>query len=307
MYTQQLKHLKLDVDEIKQNLIANEYVKDFAIIVHDKDEDVEDHLHAFVKFTQKKSVDTVAKIFEDKPNYIEFFDKGNFAESNGYLYLLHRTKNASHKYHYGIDELILPENSKINSKIENWIMNYEQNVKKYQSKRRNTIVTSILNDYASEVITKKELKESLTNLELAKNQKLIKDIDKVLVDANYQKYIEDERYRDKKVIWIYGDSGTGKSLLSQKLASEHTDSEDIFVTSSNRDPFQEYFKESVLIIEELRPETNISANEFLQLLDKTNGRFSAGSRYSNKKIMADVIIINTIHHPRHFFTVNEPF
>src|SRR5699024_9031099 len=192
-------------------------------------------------------------------------------------------------------------------KIENWIMNYEQNVKKYQSKRRNTIVTSILNDYASEVITKKELKESLTNLELAKNQKLIKDIDKVLVDANYQKYIEDERYRDKKVIWIYGDSGTGKSLLSQKLASEHTDSEDIFVTSSNRDPFQEYFKESVLIIEELRPETNISANEFLQLLDKTNGRFSAGSRYSNKKIMADVIIINTIHHPRHFFTVNEPF
>src|SRR5699024_4021637 len=183
-----------------------------------KDEDVEDHLHAFVKFTQKKSVDTVAKIFEDKPNYIEFFDKGNFAESNGYLYLFHRTKNASHKYHYGIDELILPENSKINSKIENWLMNYEPNAKKYQSKRRNTIVTSILNDYASEVITKKELKESLTNLELAKNQKLTKDKDKVLVDANYQKYIEDERYRDKKVIWIYGEDRKSTRLNSSHVS-----------------------------------------------------------------------------------------
>src|SRR5699024_12639792 len=81
-----------------------------------------------------------------------------------------------------------------------------------------SIVTSILNDYASEVITKKELKESLTNLELAKNQKLIKDIDKVLVDANYQKYIEDERYRDKKVIWIYGEDRKSTRLNSSHVS-----------------------------------------------------------------------------------------
>jgi len=314
MYTQQLKYLTLSIEEIKNRLEANEYVKDFAMIVHDKDVDenkekIEDHLHVFVKLNQQKTVDYVAELFEDKANYVEIFNKSTKLknEQNGYLYLLHKTKNAKNKHQYDIDALTVAENSDIKEKIEKWIGIYEDNLKKYQSKRRKTVVESILNDYANEIIDEKELKQSLTNLKLAKNKKLINDIKQVLVESAYQKYLEDERYKNKKIIWIYGESGSGKSLLSQKLAKEYTDISDIFVTSSNRDPFQEYVNQKVIIIEEFREETNIGINELLQLLDKTSAQFSAGSRYHNKKIIADLIIINTIHRPKFFVNVDEPF
>ena len=61
-----------------------------------------------------------------------------------------------------------------------------------------------------------------------------------------------------------------------------------------------------MIIEEFRNETNIGTNELLQLLDKTNGQVRVGSRYSNKKIMADLIIINTIYEPKYFMNFDEP-
>ncbi|MFI9825888.1 Rep family protein [Streptomyces sp. NPDC052013] len=313
MYTQQLKHLKMTIDDIKHTLELNQYVKDFAMIVHDSDVDehqneVEPHLHVFLKMNQQKSVDYIADLFKDTSNYVEFFNKNTKGhnEQNGYLYLLHKTKNAENKHQYDMNDLIVPNDSDLKQRINKWIENYEESLGKYQSKRRKTVVESILNDYAEGLIDKNELRESLTNLELAKHQKLIKDIDNVLVESAYLKYIEENRQQNKKVIWIFGEPGAGKTFLSHKLANQYTDKDDIFVTSSNRDPFEDYFKESVLILEEFRTETNIGTNELLQLLDKTNPKFSAGSRYHNKKIMADLIIVNSIRSPDYFMPHDEP-
>lgn len=144
-------------------------------------------------------------------------------------------------------------------------------------------------------------------MELAKNKKLINDIKQVLIEFDFQTYLEQERYKNKQVVWIFGKSSTGKSMMSQLLAKDYiSDINDIYVTSSNRDPFEDYQNQKVLIIEEFRNETNISTNELLQLLDKTNGQVRVGSRYSNKKIMADLIIINTIYEPKYFMNFDEP-
>lgn len=313
MYTQQLKYLKMTIDDIKHTLELNQYVKDFAMIVHDSDVDeyqneVEPHLHVFLKMNQQKSVDYIADLFKDTANYVEFFNKNTKGhnEQNGYLYLLHKTKNAENKHQYDMNDLIVPNDSDLKQRIDKWIENYEESLSKYQSKRRKTVVQSILNDYAEGLMDKNELRESLTNLELAKHQKLIKDIDNVLVESAYLKYIEENRQQNKKVIWIFGEPGAGKTFLSHKLANQYTDKDDIFVTSSNRDPFEDYFKESVVILEEFRTETNIGTNELLQLLDKTNPKFNAGSRYHNKKIMADLIIVNSIRSPDYFMPHDEP-
>lgn len=313
MYTQQLKYLKMTIDDIKHTLELNEYVKDFAMIIHDSDVDehqneVEPHLHVFLKMNQQKSVDYIADLFKDTSNYVEFFNKNTKGhnEQNGYLYLLHKTKNAENKHQYDMNDLIVPNDSDLKQRINKWIENYEESLSKYQSKRRKTVVQSILNDYAEGLMDKNELRESLTNLELAKHQKLIKDIDNVLVESAYLKYVEENRQQNKKVIWIFGEPGAGKTFLSHKLANQYTDKNDIFVTSSNRDPFEDYFKESVVILEEFRTETNIGTNELLQLLDKTNPKFSAGSRYHNKKIMADLIIVNSIRSPDYFMPHDEP-
>lgn len=313
MYTQQVKYLKMTIDDIKHTLELNEYVKDFAMIIHDSDVDehqneVEPHLHVFLKMNQQKSVDYIADLFKDTSNYVEFFNKNTKGhnEQNGYLYLLHKTKNAENKHQYDMNDLIVPNDSDLKQRINKWIENYEESLSKYQSKRRKTVVQSILNDYAEGLMDKNELRESLTNLELAKHQKLIKDIDNVLVESAYLKYVEENRQQNKKVIWIFGEPGAGKTFLSHKLANQYTDKNDIFVTSSNRDPFEDYFKESVVILEEFRTETNIGTNELLQLLDKTNPKFSAGSRYHNKKIMADLIIVNSIRSPDYFMPHDEP-
>ncbi|MGE7135802.1 replication initiator protein [Staphylococcus warneri] len=314
MYTQQLKYLNLSIEQLKDNLENDAYIQDFAMINHNKDLDennqnVAEHLHVFIKLNQQKTIDYVADLVDDKAQYIEFFDKSNKNrnEQNGYLYLLHKTKSAEHKHQYSVDDLIVKDGSNIKEKINRWIEDYENNLKKYQSKRRKTVVQSILNDYADRIIDEKELKDSLTNLELAKNKKLINDIKQVLIEFDFQTYLEQERYKNKQVIWIFGESSTGKSMMSQLLAKDYiSDINDIYVTSSNRDPFEDYQNLLVLIIEEFRNETNISTNELLQLLDKTNGQVRAGSRYSNKKIMADLIIINTIYEPKYFMNFDEP-
>lgn len=314
MYTQQLKYLNLSIEQLKDNLENDAYIQDFAMINHNKDLDennqnVAEHLHVFIKLNQQKTIDYVADLVDDKAQYIEFFDKSKKSrnEQNGYLYLLHKTKSAEHKHQYSIDELIVKDGSNIKEKINRWIEDYENNLKKYQSKRRKTVVQSILNDYADRIIDEKELKDSLTNFELAKNKKLINDIKQVLIEFDYQTYLEQEKYKNKQVVWIFGKSGTGKSMMSQLLAKDYiSDINDIYVTSSNRDPFEDYQNQKVLIIEEFRNETNIGTNELLQLLDKTNGQVRAGSRYSNKKIMADLIIINTIYEPKYFMNFDEP-
>lgn len=314
MYTQQLKYLNLSIEQLKDNLENDAYIQDFAMINHNKDLDennqnVAEHLHVFIKLNQQKTIDYVADLVDDKAQYIEFFDKSNKSrnEQNGYLYLLHKTKSAEHKHQYSVDDLIVKDGSNIKEKINRWIEDYESNLKKYQSKRRKTVVQSILNDYADRIIDEKELKDSLTNLELAKNKKLINDIKQVLIEFDFQTYLEQERYKNKQVVWIFGKSSTGKSMMSQLLAKDYiSDINDIYVTSSNRDPFEDYQNQKVLIIEEFRNETNIGTNELLQLLDKTNGQVRVGSRYSNKKIMADLIIINTIYEPKYFMNFDEP-
>lgn len=314
MYTQQLKYLNLSIEQLKDNLENDAYIQDFAMINHNKDLDennqnVAEHLHVFIKLNQQKTIDYVADLVDDKAQYIEFFDKSNKNrnEQNGYLYLLHKTKSAEHKHQYSVDDLIVKDGSNIKEKINRWIEDYENNLKKYQSKRRKTVVQSILNDYADRIIDEKELKDSLTNLELAKNKKLINDIKQVLIEFDFQTYLEQERYKNKQVVWIFGKSSTGKSMMSQLLAKDYISYiNDIYVTSSNRDPFEDYQNQKVLIIEEFRNETNIGTNELLQLLDKTNGQVRVGSRYSNKKIMADLIIINTIYEPKYFMNFDEP-
>ncbi|HBC2743120.1 TPA: hypothetical protein IYH94_002836, partial [Enterococcus faecium] len=98
MYVQQLDFLNLTIDELKRNCESDHSIKEFAMIVHDKDlkEDkstyVEPHLHLFLNFKQQKSLKYVAELVSDKENYIDYFNKDTVPdknERNGFLYLLH--------------------------------------------------------------------------------------------------------------------------------------------------------------------------------------------------------------------------
>lgn len=317
MYVQQLTYLNLDIDQLKVRCESDDDIKEFAMIVHDKDlaEDkttfVKPHLHLFLNFKQQKSLKYVADLVSDKENYIDYFNKDTVPdknERNGFLYLLHRTKSASHKHQYSIEELIVSDDSNIKQKIKKWEDNYFKFVKKNESSNRRAIVKKYLEQYSEFLIDFDELELKLNAYEIAKNMDVIKKIDTLRLKKLHQQYVEDERYKNKKVIWIYGSSGLGKTRLSKEIAQNFIDNnsnkhnQSIYVTQSNRDPFQDYTSENVIILEEFRSTTGIAENELFQILDKTNASFSVGSRYNDKKLMADLVIINSIYAPTEVLT-----
>lgn len=308
MYVQQLEYLNLSINEIYQHLIDDKDVKDFGLIVHDKDfkddnplELAEEHLHAFISFKQHKSLQYVANLVADKKNRVDFFNRQTVSdknERNGFLYLLHKTKGSAHKHQYNIDELILPPNSDLKKRIKKWEKNYQNFLSKTSDNKRKHVVKQHLESYANLLIDFEELEQKLTSLELAQNSTLLKNIDELRIMKKHADYVKKERYKDKKVIYIYGASGVGKSRLSKRIAHNFIDdNKDVYVTSSNRDPFQNYTDEKAIILEEFRATTGIAENELFQLLDKTNGSFSAGARYRDKLLMPELVIINSIHAP----------
>lgn len=308
MYVQQLEYLNLSINEIYQKLINDKDVKDFALIVHDKDvkednplERSEEHLHAFISFKQQKSLQYVSRLMSDEENRIDFFNRDTVPdknERNGFLYLLHKTKGSAHKHQYSIDELILPPSSDLKKRIKKWEKNYQSFLSKTGNNKRRQVVKQHLENYASLLIDYDELEQKLTSLELAQNSTLLKNINELRIKKKHDDYVKHERYKDKKVIYIYGASGVGKSRLSKRIAHNFVDgNKDVYVTSSNRDPFQNYTDEKVIIIEEFRATTGIEENELFQLLDKTNSSFSAGARYRDKLLMPELVIINSIHAP----------
>ena len=82
MYTQQLSHLPFTLEELPERLKAITPQK-YAYIVHNKDigengKPVDDHLHLMLTFKNARSINSIAKALDDKPQYIERYDRRPF-------------------------------------------------------------------------------------------------------------------------------------------------------------------------------------------------------------------------------------
>lgn len=298
-YTQQLSHLNQKIEDFPR-LFEEAGVEQYAYIVHDKDRTADgvlkaSHVHVVMKFENPRSLQSIAKIFRDNPQYVELPKTRNGFE-NLLSYLVHRTKGATEKFQYG------PDGVTANFNYPDTLRKIESKVNKQNSKTR---LDDILERLMAYSITYEEAVSELTASEFSKYHQRLK------VTAEYGRQQFSKRWIKEhedtgtpiEVIWITGPAGSGKTVEAKKIAREKTD-KDFYMATGQRDPFQNYTDEPVVILDDLRPKT-FDYNTLLQLLDPFNSTM-ADARYSNKTLIADTIIITSVYSPLDFYHMLVP-
>lgn len=297
MYVQDVKHLAFsDLESLIQHIEEVVRPTRYAGILHDKDakEDgapKESHIHVMMQFENARSIKNISKLLKDKPQYIEQW-KGD--STNGYSYLIHATTNAQNQHQYDASEVVANFDYI-------WLL---QTVKKSitftTNQKGELIIANLLDKLYVGEITKKEVEASLSGSQYAKAKTRIEAVHQkrmVLLAEEWRKKMR-ETNQSIEVIWIYGNSGVGKTKLAKDYATRYSDN--YFITGSNRDPFQHYQGQEEIIIDELRPHTFLYS-DLLKMLDPFNDDVMGASRYFDKPLTASTFIITSPYNPKNFF------
>ncbi len=293
MYTQQIDKLPAKTIEHLTELLEKLAPKKYALILHDSDvnekgEPAEDHVHVMMSFENARSVNSIAKELGDEPQYLQMW-KGK--DENGYAYLIHATEKSISKHQYP------PENVKAN-------FNYLEEIRRITEEVKKSIQTAnssiLLNSLYKGEITKEELERKLNGNQYGRMKRQIEDVWCKHLQFEAAKWREEMKKSGKriKVIWISGESGTGKTSLAREYAEKTN--QPYFITGSSRDLFQNYSGEHTMIIDELRADMMKYA-DLLRILDPFGSQVMAPSRYNDKPLACDLILITSPYDPEEIY------
>ena len=297
MYEQQLSHLPraLTENDIYDYVSKKLNPKRFAIGVHefDKSENdtpVEAHVHIMMSFDNARSLASIAKILGDKPQSVAKWDE---RADNGYAYLCHRTAESRGKYPYD------PKRIRANFDYPAFLSRYEANAQKAQ---KSTQINSLMDALKDGTVSLREVEEQLTGAVYGKYYPQFQRIEAYRLRKSAEEWREKacEEHREINVIWIYGESGTGKTRLARKYAESRN--QPYFISGSSRDIFQSYSGQHTIILDELRPRY-IPYSDLLRLTDPygITNEIMAPARYADKAIACDFYLVTSPYNPFDFF------
>ena len=105
-----------------------------------------------------------------------------------------------------------------------------------------------------------------------------------------------DRNTDRRQLWIYGLAGSGKTELAKYAARQYGfDDMDIYITSSGKNPFDDYMGQPVVIVDDIDSET-CSPKTALKLCDCFT-QSSVAARYNNKYVSAELVIFTSTKSP----------
>lgn len=93
-----------------------------------------------------------------------------------------------------------------------------------------------------------------------------------------------------EVIYMYGSAGLGKTSFAKEMMQDRNI--EYFVSGSSNDPFDGYIGQPGIILDDLRGSC-MAFSDLLKALDN-NTRSKVQSRYFNKVVLADLIVITSI-------------
>lgn len=277
-------------------IMSNRYgLEKWAFIHHDKDEPAEPHYHLTMYFKGRPMVSSIAETLGTTPNQIEIMTKRGTkvetARKNAFIYLIHATLNARRegKYPYPPEKVVA---------------NFDY-VKFARDNLLQVTPEGILEDLGVGKLTKTQARERFMSLGapvLAKYNRKINDVAEASLAIQYTKWRKEREAKHYQLmtLWFCGPTGTGKTRYAKYLA-ETVFKMPYFVSGGRRDAMQDYEGQHLIIWDELR--ADIDYSELLRLLDPYNYDKAISSRYFNKNLMPEIMIITSPYRPDDLYRI----
>lgn len=266
-----MQQLEYMTEEQIENGLDHNAVKDYAYILHDKDENAEGekkkpHWHICIRFKDSVPTESICKWFGLSENYINKI-RGRFSDALAYL----THSNAPEKYQY-LDESV---KSNFDFKKEAEAVHSKAADKARCMELVDLITAGIIREYNyTDYITPQEY------------DKFKKSID------NAFKYRADKlkgMERNMEVVYIWGESSCGKTTYAKELAARNEYS--CYVSSCGTDLFDDYKGQDCIILDDFRPD-GFSISDVLKILDNHTSSM-VRARYHNKFLECKLMIITT--------------
>lgn len=278
-------NILFDMDTLKEVLEEKQHIiKEYCYIIHDKDVYEEDsekykkgdlkpaHVHLLIQFAdnQPQKRKYIAKWFGLAENFLQ-----NVKSWKGAcLYLIHF--NAKDKHPYDVSEVTAN-------------FDYSALVEKAEKEKAEKDVS--VRDIIISKIMSGEIREYNKTLQID-GRTLVKYSREIETAFKYyaERLQATQKDRKTEIIYIEGDSGVGKTTLAKKIAESK--GLDYFISSGSNDIMDGYGGQPCLLIDDVRPSC-MGLSDLLKMLDP-NTASSVKSRYKNKYLNAELVILTTI-------------
>lgn len=257
---QQLSHF--DILKLETVFGSRKAIKDYAFIIHDRDNGVEPHIHIAIRLNDSYDTKYISEWFGVPEQYVNKV-KGRWSDMLKYL----THANAQDKYQYSDDDVV----SNFDWKVD-------------RDKGGDSKLKEITDGIVNGNIREYNYFEYITHDEYIKYNRQIK------LAYEYRADKLKGAHRDMECIFITGSSGVGKTTYAKDIAEGKGYS--LFVSSGSNDVLDGYKGEDCIILDDLRPSC-MGVSDLLKMLDNHTSS-TVKSRYKNKVLECKLIIITSV-------------
>jgi len=270
-------------DKILAEVQKRSSVKKFVIAKHDKDVSsdtglpVKVHYHVYLNFGDTTwSIEAVARWF-NVDTHLGCHIKSNQLDT--LVYYTHRKYPDKHQYPY----------SDFVTNIKSLSVTLENYLAKQNDKN---VYKQLLEDCGNGKITRLNYTQHITVDMYAKHRREFESCWKYYEDSQLDKI------KSRSVIYVYGDSGLGKTL-NCRLYAENMGLT-AYVSSPGKNKFDDYQGQGAIIIDEIRPYKPFDFHDLILVIDPHNSKFFP-ARFNNRASIGSIYFLTTVLSPQVFF------